>query len=54
MDKYEWLEYGIENGFCSRVVCSTHDGLPLTDEEDAEFEDGYDPCVPAVRIWADD
>jgi hypothetical protein len=52
MDIEEWLQYGVERGFCSAVVCSTHDGLPLTEEEDQEFDDGYDACVPAIRIWA--
>jgi hypothetical protein len=37
-------------GYCTRPVCATHDGLPSTDEEDAEWEDGYDPCVAAVRL----
>lgn len=51
VDVISWLNQGIEAGFCSPPVCSTHDGLPLTDEEDAEFEEGFDPCVQAVRIW---
>lgn len=51
MTQHEWLEYGIEKGFCSKLVCSTHDGLPSSgEEEDAEWEEGGDPCVPAVRI----
>jgi len=47
---HEWLETGIALGYCTRPVCATHDGLPSTDEEDAEWEDGYDPCVAAVRL----
>jgi hypothetical protein len=48
-----WLQTGIEAGYCSEAVCNTHDGLPSTPEEDAEWEDGGDPCVPAVRLmWS--
>jgi len=51
MTQWEWLQYGIKKGFCSDIVCNTHDGLPVvSDEEEAEWEAGGDPCVPAVRI----
>lgn len=46
----DWLQMGIDAGYCSTPVCNTHDGLPSTDEEDAEWEEGLDPCVPAVRL----
>jgi hypothetical protein len=46
-----WLEMGISYGFCSEPVCDTHDGVPLTPEERNEFEEGYDPCIPSVRLW---
>jgi hypothetical protein len=50
----EWLEIGMKEGYCSSPVCNTHDGLPSSEEEDAEWEDGGDPCVPAVRLfWHD-
>lgn len=48
----EWLAYGIEHGFCSEVVCSTHDGIPYTPEEESEWEAGSDPCAFVVRIDA--
>jgi len=50
VDFQDWLELGIQNGYCSEPVCNTHDGLPSTEEEDQEWEEGYDPCVPAVRL----
>ena len=40
-------------GWCSDVVCSTHDGLPLTEEEENEMEEGWDPCIPAIRLYQD-
>lgn len=48
----DWLLLGIENGWISRPVCSTHDGLPTTNEEDLEWDDGGDPCVYAVRLFS--
>lgn len=53
-DVYEWLKYGIERGFCSDPVCHTHDGVPYTDDEDEEWNEGFDPCVPAVRLYEQD
>lgn len=48
----EWLALGVELGFCSPVVCDTHDSLPGTPDELEEWEKGWDPCIPAVRIWS--
>lgn len=54
MDFWDWLEYGVEKGFCSDSDCLTHNGVPHTDEENDEFDEGGDPCVPAVRLyWPD-
>lgn len=50
----EWLQYGIDNGYCSDAVCVTHEGLPLTEEEEKEWDDGWDPCSPGVRLWLND
>jgi hypothetical protein len=47
----QWLEVGTKHKFCSEPVCNTHNGLPSTEEEDAMWEDGGDPCVPAVRLY---
>lgn len=46
----EWIAYGVEKGFCSPLICATHDGIPSTPEEAAEWEDGGDPCQPVVRL----
>ena len=54
MTLYEWLQYGIDKGYCSDAVCATHNGLPDTDEEMQEWEYGGDPCMSAVRIWFND
>lgn len=46
----EWIDYGIKKGYCRPPVCDTHEGLPLTDEEEKEYLDGGDPCILALRL----
>ena len=48
--QHEWLEFGRKHGWASQQFCITHDGPPTTAEEDAEWEDGGDPCCFAVRL----
>jgi len=47
----DWLAIGIEVGWVSEGVCDTHDGLPMTDEEMELWDEGSDPCIPALRVW---
>jgi len=47
----EWLDYGIQNGFCSETACDTHDGVANTPEKEIEWEEGSDPCQHVVRLW---
>jgi hypothetical protein len=49
----EWLQMGIEKGWISEPFCNTHDGGPITEEEDKEWDEGYDPCATHVRVWGD-
>lgn len=49
----EWLAMGVNAGWISQGVCAMHEGLPMTDEEEQEFEDGGDPCQPALRVWVE-
>jgi hypothetical protein len=49
---YEWFNVGIDHGWISEPVCATHEGLPSTASEAQEWEDGFDPCQAAVRVWA--
>ena len=46
----QWLIAGEAAGFCSRVVCDMHEGIPYTDAEYGAMEEGDHPCVFAVRI----
>jgi hypothetical protein len=50
MDFEEWLRIGIEEGWAGPAVCFTHDGLPTTEAEDREFDEG-DPCIHIVRLY---
>jgi hypothetical protein len=54
MEIDEWVAVGVAKGYCGPVVCSTHDGIPTTFDEDQSFDDGYDFCVPVVRIYANE
>lgn len=53
MDFEEWIKTGIENGWCGPAICYTHDGFPTSEHEDAEFEDGADPCMHVIRLYED-
>lgn len=47
----ETIEEAVERGWASPIVCATHDGVPHTEDEQADWEDGFDPCAPAIRLW---
>ena len=47
----DWAAMGIDRGWISDITCVTHHGLPNTKEEEKEWEEGYDPCVPGIRVW---
>jgi hypothetical protein len=51
MNFHDWLTLGIESGYCGPIVCNTHDGTPTTAAEDDSFDDGDEPCIPAIRIY---
>ncbi len=47
----DWLAEGIKAGWCGPPVCSTHDGIPTTLEED-ELWETEDPCTFVIRPYA--
>lgn len=53
LDYQEWMAYGIEKGWCGPPVCYTHDGLPMSEQEMQEFDEGQDPCIHIVRMYED-
>lgn len=50
----EWVTYGLEHKFCGPIVCATHDGVPSSEEEDMQWEEGQDPCQPVIRVYHDE
>jgi hypothetical protein len=49
----QWRELGQSLGYVGPSVCYTHDGLPTTQAEDAEFDEGLDPCIHILRLYSD-
>lgn len=52
MDYQEWLAEGQRNGWIGPSVCYTHDGIPMSADEEDEFEEG-DPCLFMLRVYND-
>ena len=50
----EWVRYGMAQGYCTDIVCDTHSGVEMTDQENEEWDEGFDPCIPVIRIWHND
>lgn len=50
MDFQAWLQYGVAQGWAGVPVCYTHDGLPTSEDEDRELEEG-DPCIHVMRMY---
>jgi len=50
----EWVKHGIDHGWCSYPVCDTHEGIPLTEFEQTDFDIGGDPCILAIRVYEPD
>ena len=48
----EWVKVGRDAGWCSRLICFTHDS-GVSEEELQMLEDGDDPCIWAVRVAPD-
>jgi hypothetical protein len=47
-----WMEAGIINGFVGAPICSTHDGIPMSADEDEQWEEGDDPCIHILRLYS--
>ena len=50
MNQQEWIEMGVDKGWCAPMVCETHEGLPMTEAERLDWEEGFDPCLFALRL----
>jgi hypothetical protein len=47
----DWVQYGLDKGWCSEAACATHDGVPCTDEEVEEWHNDEPPCEFVLRLW---
>lgn len=47
----QWMEIGLRAGWVSPPVCASHDGIPTSITEDAEYMDGSDPCLFVMRTY---
>lgn len=48
-----WVEVGIRKGWVGAPICYTHDGLPMSEDEEQQFEEG-DPCIHVLRLYESD
>ena len=51
MDFDEWLAIGIDSKWCLYPTCYMHDGIPTSDAEEQEMEEGGDPCMHVIRLF---
>lgn len=47
-DFYEWLNYGMDKKYISKMYCSTHD---ILDEDIEEVDEDMDICIPVVKVY---
>lgn len=48
-----WLAHGAAKGWVTLPFCGTHDGVPMMKAEWKALAQGYDPCVPMMRVWGE-
>lgn len=48
-DLLQCLHMAREKGFVE-LGCQMHDSPPLTEEQDEDIMEGYDPCIPVVWV----
>lgn len=53
-DVYEWLQHGVDAGYCTSSWCWTHsDPSDVSPQIGVTFDDGDDPCVHVVTLLDD-
>lgn len=48
---FDWMQTGIERGWIGPPICYTHDGFPVTEEEDTNFALGKHQCIYIFRKY---
>lgn len=54
MKQDEWIEIGVKMGWCSPPICDPHDGMPVSEDEAMQYEEGSDPCIHVLRLYYSD
>lgn len=54
IDFDHWMELGLRRGFVGPPVCLTHDGCPMTAEEEQQIEEFDEVCVHVIRPYRSD
>jgi hypothetical protein len=54
LDFETWLAMGVQHGWVGPPVCSTHDGLPTSHQENQLWEEGEDWCIFVMRLYESD
>lgn len=49
----DWIQMGVDNGWCTPSHCVIHDGYALTVKESEDLEQGFDPCIHVLRLCWD-
>lgn len=50
-DFLTWHRHGMDRRWCGPAVCVTHDGVPTSEAEEDEWEQGDDPCTHMIRLY---
>ena len=48
---WAWVAEGVNQGWIDEPVCDTHDLYRRTEEEQALWDEGEDPCIKVIRVW---
>lgn len=46
-----WWQIGYEKNWVGPPVCYLHDGIPTSEEEENELNEGHDPCLHIMRVY---
>lgn len=46
----EWIKFGFDQGWCSPPICEMHDGTPMSEDEEVDWDEG-EPCIHVVRLY---
>lgn len=45
-----WVKFGHRQGWAQYPTCSSHDGVPMSLQEELDWDQGNDPCLHVIRL----